>query len=131
MAKEAVETEEVTFGVAELIEEIQKETGKEYQPASIRVILRGLVKSGALEKSEGRWKLTQDQVDVVVDHVAKTPSEDPEAETVADEEEAAPAKKAPAKKAKKAPAKKKKEEPVIEEGEDELSDDDELDLEDL
>ena len=128
MANEAVE--ETTFGVAELIEEIQKETGKEYQPASIRVILRGLVKSGALDKSEGRWKLTQDQVNVVVDHIAQTPSEDPETETVA--EEAKPAKKAaPAKKAKKAPAKKKAAEPVIEDGEDELSDDDELDLEDL
>ena len=125
-------SEEVkTNGIPELLESIQKETGKEYQPASLRVILRGLAKAGTIEKNAGRWSFTDEEMDTIVDHISKTPDEDPEA--AADEDEAekpakkkAPAKKAPAKKA----AKKKAAEPVEEEPE-EVLEDDELDLEDL
>lgn len=135
--EEVVETEAPaqTFGITELLDEIESETGKAYQPASIRVLLRKLVAEGTIERGEGRWAFdgpNDPSVVAIIDAVTKGRADKPKPEEAEEEEvEEAPAKKAPAKKAaaSKAPAKKtrtkKAAEPVIED------EDDDLDLEDL
>lgn len=116
--KEAVEpeTSATSFGVSDLIDEIEKETGKAYQPATIRILLRKLASEGKIVKAGGRWGFEG--------------ADDPAVETIIDAVKNGRAEKEP--KAEKEPAAKKprtkkQAEPEPEEDEDDL----EVDIDDL
>ena len=118
-AVEAVETEETTpagTSVQGLLDEVEKATGKDYQPATIRVLLRKLAKEGKLQKGEGRWSLSDEEVETVIEAVQAGRAEKAPKEETADEK---PKRKRSAKKA--AP------QPEPEEDEDDL----EVDLDEL
>lgn len=116
---------ESSWGVKDLLDHIEAQTGKAYQPATIRVLLRKLVKEETIERGDGRWAFTgadDPAVIAIVDAVSKGRAEkdaDASDEEAADEK---PAKKAPVKRKTRA-----KKEPEPEEDEE----DEELDLEDL
>lgn len=113
---EAVEEAPAGTNVAGLLDEIEKAAGKVYKPATIRVLLRKLAAEGKIEKAEGRWNLSDDEVETVIEAVqAGRAEKEPKPEG-----EAKP-KKTRAKKA---------EEPVEEE-EPETEDDLDVDLDEL
>ena len=87
------ETTEVTTpeptgtSVQALLDEVEKATGKDYQPATIRVLLRKLAKEGKLQKGEGRWSLTDEEVETVIEAVQAGRAEKAPKEETADGEE--------------------------------------------
>lgn len=120
-AVEAVETEETTPAgtpVQGLLDEVEKATGKDYQPATIRVLLRKLAKEGKLQKGEGRWSLSDEEVETVIEAVQAGRAEKAPKEETADGEE---------KPKRKRSTKKAEPQPEPEEDEDDL----EVDLDEL
>lgn len=120
-AVEAVETEETTpagTSVQGLLDEVEKATGKDYQPATIRVLLRKLAKEGKLQKGEGRWSLSDEEVETVIEAVQAGRAEKAPKEETADGEE---------KPKRKRSTKKAAPQPEPEEDEDDL----EVDLDEL
>lgn len=118
---EAVETEETTPAgtpVQGLLDEVEKATGKNYQPATIRVLLRKLAKEGKLQKGEGRWSLSDEEVETVIEAVQAGRAEKAPKEETADGEE---------KPKRKRSTKKAAPQPEPEEDEDDL----EVDLDEL
>lgn len=118
---EAVETEETTpagTSVQGLLDEVEKATGKDYQPATIRVLLRKLAKEGKLQKGEGRWSLSDEEVETVIEAVQAGRAEKAPKEETADGEE---------KPKRKRSTKKAAPQPEPEEDEDDL----EVDLDEL
>ena len=118
------ETTEVTTpeptgtSVQALLDEVEKATGKDYQPATIRVLLRKLAKEGKLQKGEGRWSLTDEEVETVIEAVQAGRAEKAPKEETADGGE---------KPKRKRSTKKAAPEPEPEEDEDDL----EVDLDEL
>lgn len=118
------ETTEVTTpeptgtSVQALLDEVEKATGKDYQPATIRVLLRKLAKEGKLQKGEGRWSLTDEEVETVIEAVQAGRAEKAPKEETSDGEE---------KPKRKRSTKKDAPEPEPEEDEDDL----EVDLDEL
>ena len=104
--------------VQALLDEVEKATGKDYQPATIRVLLRKLAKEGKLQKGEGRWSLTDEEVETVIEAVQAGRAEKAPKEETADGEE---------KPKRKRSTKKAAPEPEPEEDEDDL----EVDLDEL
>ena len=104
---ETTETEVTTpeptgTSVQALLDEVEKATGKDYQPATIRVLLRKLAKEGKLQKGEGRWSLTDEEVETVIEAVQAGRAEKAPKEETADGEEK-PKRKRSTKKAEPAP----------------------------
>lgn len=120
-AVEAIETEETApagTSVQGLLDEVEKATGKDYQPATIRVLLRKLAKEGKLQKGEGRWSLSDEEVETVIEAVQAGRAEKAPKEETADGEE---------KPKRKRSTKKAAPQPEPEEDEDDL----EVDLDEL
>lgn len=131
MAEEA-KTEKTTieFGTAELVEHLNAKTERTFTGASLRTLLRKLIKDGVLEAFEGRYSFEgpkDPRVVAIVKAVNDGAAEAADAERKAALKAKNAEKKAAAKEAAPKPAKKSKTKKAAEPVEEEEIEEDDLD----